>query len=167
MKRLLLLAFLTVGVVAPAQSPLYQEPTLTGPATGAKPASVQFLSPDQITLATGKPETVTLRFRIAPGFHINSHNPRDKFLIPTVFSLPEGSGVRLESAQYPSGGEYVLPADPNTKLNVYTGDFAIQARLVAAAGDHPVEAKLHYQACDQAQCLPPKTITIPLDIVAR
>jgi hypothetical protein len=30
-----------------------------------------------------------------------------------------------------------------------------------------VEAKLRYQACDQTQCMPPKTITVPIDIVAK
>lgn len=152
---------------AAAQEPLYQDPTLSGPAAGPKPAAVQLLSPERISVTAGKPATVTLRFRVAPGLHVNSHAPRDKYLIPTVFSLPESSGVRLESARYPEGTDFVLPADPNTKLSVYTGDFAIEARLTAAAGDHPVEAKLRYQACDQAQCLPPKTITIPLDITAR
>jgi hypothetical protein len=26
---------------------------------------------------------------------------------------------------------------------------------------------LHYQACDQSQCLPPKTITVPIDVIAK
>jgi hypothetical protein len=53
------------------------------------------------------------------------------------------------------------------KLNVYTGEFAITARIVATAGSHPVQAKLHYQACDQNQCMPPKTITVPIDVVGK
>ena len=35
------------------------------------------------------------------------------------------------------------------------------------AGDHLVEAKLRYQACDEAQCMPPKTITVPIDVVGK
>jgi len=30
-----------------------------------------------------------------------------------------------------------------------------------------VEAKLRYQACDANACLPPKTITVPIDVVAK
>jgi hypothetical protein len=75
--------------------------------------------------------------------------------------------VKLESADYPAGMEFALPVEPGTKLIVYTGDFAIQARIVAQPGDHMVEAKLRYQACDANACLPPKTITVPIDVVAR
>jgi len=60
-----------------------------------------------------------------------------------------------------------LPVDPGTKLIVYTGEFAIQTRIVVQAGNHMVEAKLHYQACDANACLPPKTITVPIDVVGK
>jgi hypothetical protein len=75
--------------------------------------------------------------------------------------------VRLDAASYPSGIFITLPADPKTKLNVYTGEFVIQARLVATPGNHLVQARLRYQACDQSQCLPPKTITVPIDVVGK
>ncbi len=75
--------------------------------------------------------------------------------------------MKLEAASYPAGAEFVLPADPGTKLNVYTGEFAIQTRLVAQPGDHLVKAKLRYQACDLTACMPPKTITVPIDIVGK
>jgi len=77
------------------------------------------------------------------------------------------SGVRLESAEYPAGKEFTLPVEPKTNLIVYTGEFTIQARFVAQPGDHMVEAKLRYQACDANACLPPKTITVPIDIVGN
>ena len=60
-----------------------------------------------------------------------------------------------------------LPIDPKTKLSVYTGEFVIKARIVAAAGNHTVQAKLRYQACDQNQCLPPKTITVPIEVTGK
>jgi Disulphide bond corrector protein DsbC len=133
----------------------------------AKVEAVQYLYPEQVTLPAGKAGVVALHFRVGPGLHINSHNPSDKFLIPTVFSLPEGAGVKLVSAEYPAGVDFVLPADPATKLSVFTGEFAIHARIVALAGDHLVEAKLRYQACDETQCMPPKTITVPIDVVGK
>ena len=135
-------------------------------ATG-KTDAVRYLYPEQVTLPAGKASPVALHFRIAPGLHINSHTPSDEFLIPTVFSIPDGAGVRLESASYPAGTTMALPADPKTKLNVYTGEFAIQTRLVAAAGNHLVQGKLHYQACDRTQCMPPKTITVAVDVIGK
>src|ERR1017187_2935205 len=102
----------------------------------AKPAAVEYLFPEQITVAAGKPSTVALHFRILPGLHINSHTPKQDELIPTTLSIPDGAGVVLEKADYPLGTEFTLPLDPDTKLNVYTGEFVIQARIRATAGDH-------------------------------
>ena len=133
----------------------------------ARPSAVEYLFPEQVTVPAGKASPVALHFRIATGLHINSHAPREAFLFPTVLSIPEGSGGRLEQASYPAGTDFVLPVDPKTKLSVYTGEFIIQARIVAAAGDHMVEAKLRFQACDQNACMPPKTITLPIYVFVK
>ena len=132
-----------------------------------KTEAVEYLYPEQVTLPAGKSSPVTLHFRIQPNLHINSHTPREQYLIPTVFSIPESSGVRLADATYPAGADFTLPADPNEKLLVYSGDFAIETKMVATAGDHLVEAKLRYQACDQNACMPPKTITVPIDVIGK
>ena len=132
-----------------------------------KPAAVQYIYPEQITVPAGRPSTVTLHFRIAPGLHINSHTPTEEELIPTTLSIPASTGVRLEGAVYPPGAEFRLPLDPGTRLSVYMGEFTVQARLVATAGDHLVEARLRYQACDSNACLPPRTITAAIDVIGR
>ncbi len=133
----------------------------------AKVDSVQYLFPEQVSVTAGKPIPLALHFRIAQGLHINSHTPSEDYLIPTTFTIPDGAGVRLDAATYPAGTAMTLPADPTTKLSVYTGEFTIQARIVATPGNHLVQAKLRYQACDQNQCLPPKTITVPIDVIAK
>ncbi|MGA9583870.1 MAG: disulfide bond formation protein DsbC [Terracidiphilus sp.] len=132
-----------------------------------KTEAVEYLYPEQVTLPAGKPTAVALHFRIQQNLHINSHTPRAQYLIPTVFSIPESSGVKLASASYPAGADYTLPVDPSEKLLVYSGEFTIQAHIVAMPGDHLVEAQLHYQACDQNACMPPKTITVPIDVVGK
>src|ERR1035441_4602577 len=80
-----------------------------------KGAAVEYLFPEQVTLPAGKPTEVALHFRIAPGLHINSHAPREEFLIPTVFSIPEGAGARLVGASYPAGADFTLPLDPRSE----------------------------------------------------
>ena len=130
-------------------------------------AAVEYLYPEQVTIQAGKPIPVPLHFRIAPGFHINSHTPKEAFLIPTSFSIPESSGVALKDATYPAGADFALPLDPGTKLRVYTGEFAIQARLFAQPGNHLIQATLRYQACDKTACMPPKTITVPIDVIGK
>ncbi len=151
------------GIAAHAQSPLADSPTRSI----ARGAPIEYLFPEQVTVPAGKASLVALHFRIAEGFHINSHQPKDETLIPTAFSIPDSSGVKLESAMYPEGQDFTLPLDPTTKLSVYTGEFAIQARLVAERGNHLVQASLRYQACDQTACMPPKTITVPIDVIGN
>jgi Disulphide bond corrector protein DsbC len=146
-----------------AQSPLIDSPNR--PVT--KNATVQYLFPEQISVPAGKASAVALHFRIAQGFHINSHTPKEDYLIPTMFSIPADSDVQLASATYPAGTEITLPLDPSTKLSVYTGEFAIQACIVAQRGNHLVQASLRYQACDNSVCLPPKTIAVPIDVIGQ
>jgi DsbC/DsbD-like thiol-disulfide interchange protein len=135
--------------------------------SGLHANAVQYLFPEQVNLPAGRPSPVALHFRIAPGLHINSHAPADSYLVPTVFSIPQSAGVSLNAVTYPAGGQFALPIDPKTKLNVYTGEFVIQVRIVAVPGNHLVQGKLRYQACDTNQCMPPKTITVPIDVIGK
>jgi len=155
-------ALALASALTQGQRPLFDD----APRTAAKPAVV-FIYPEQITIPAGKPTTVALHFRVAPGLHINSHTPSQEELIPTPLKLPPGSGVRLDGVVYPPGADFILPLDPKTKLNVYTGEFVLHARFVATSGDHLVEATLRYQACDNTACMPPKTITAAIDVVGR
>ena len=158
-----LLLALGMASFAAAQSPL----TDSSARSLVKPSMVEFLSPVQIAVQATKPSPIELHFRIEDGFHINSHTPKESYLIPTAFSIPAGSGVILKSASYPPGSDYTLPVDPTTRLIVYTGEFTIHARIVAAPGDHHLEASLHYQACDKSACYPPKTIAVPIDVMGK
>jgi hypothetical protein len=153
-----ILAFGLGVLVAPGQT------SDSGRFTGE---TVQYLFPEQVTVQAGKASEVTLHFRVAEGYHINSHTPREEFLIPTTFSIPDGAGVRLDKAVYPPGTDFTLPLDPTNKLSVYNNEFTIQARIVAEAGSHLVEGKLHFQACDKSVCLPPKTIPVAFNVTGK
>ena len=132
-----------------------------------KSPPVQFLYPEQVHLPAGKASHVALHFRVVAGMHINSHTPHDDYLIPTTFSISSGDGVRLESANYPAGSDIALPSAPKMKINVYSGEFAVETRVVATPGNHLVKGILHFQACNETQCLPPQTITVAVDVVAK
>jgi len=132
-----------------------------------KTDAVTYLFPAQVSVAAGMPSPVALHFSIKQGLHINSHTPPLEELIPTAFSIPDGMGVRLNAATYPPGVAFTLPADPKTKLSVYTGEFVIQARITAQAGNRMVQAKLRYQACDNNACMPPRTIDVPVNVIAK
>ena len=162
-----LLLALALATSAHAQSPLFE----SKPATQKTPPTVTYLFPEQISLPANKPTAVNLHFRVNEGLHINSHTPSEEGLIPTTLSLPESTGVRLTHADFPPGADFTFTADsqqgPKEKLSVYTGEFTIHAQLQAAPGDHLVEATLRYQACNNTQCMPPRSIPVTIDVIAK
>jgi hypothetical protein len=161
MKRFGLMLVLALGALSA------QGQSAPGQGSPAKPGTVEFLYPEQVTVEASKPSVVKLHFRVAEGMHINSHAPKDEFLIPTTLEFPDGTGVKLENADYPAGGEYSFPGDPGSKLSVYVGPFEIGAHIRAEKGNHLVEAKLRYQACNNAQCFPPRTATVAVDVIGK
>jgi Disulphide bond corrector protein DsbC len=163
MTRFALLPIALAAASLSAQAPLSD--LASRPA--AKPPAVAYLFPEQISIVAGKPSPVDLHFKVAAGLHVNSHAPRSEELIPTTFKFPEASGVKLTRADFPAGVEFVLPADPAEKLSVYTGEFVIHAELVAAKGEHLVQATLRYQACSNDTCMPPHSIPVAIDVIAK
>lgn len=133
----------------------------------AKAPAVSYLFPEQITIAADKPSPVELHFKVATGLHVNSHTPHTEELIPTTLKLPETSGVRMVNAVFPPGVDFAFAIDPQQKLSVYTGEFTVHAELIATKGDHLVEATLHYQACNSDTCMPPHSIPVAIDVIAK
>ena len=124
------LAITIAAFTAFAQAP----PTESPHRSITKTEAVEYLYPEQVTVTAAKTSPVTLHFRIRQDLHINSHTPKDSYLIPTVFSIPEDSGVRLEGATYPAGLGIHDSHLPEHQLSVYTGEFAIRARSCYAPG---------------------------------
>jgi len=164
MNRLASLTLILAALPLAAQAPLFNEKPH---ATNAKPAAVSYLFPEQVTVVADKPTAVDLHFKVAAGLHINSHTPRIEELIPTTLKLPETSGVRLVNATFPPGTDFNFTVDPTEKLSVYTGEFTIHAEIVAVKGEHLVEGTLHYQACNNATCMPPHSIPVAIDVIAK
>ena len=118
-------------------------------------------------IPAGRPATLELRFRVLPGYHVNSHTPTQSYLIPTALTLTPAPGVKPGEAAYPSGQPYSFSFDPKTKLSVYAGDFLVKLPIIAAPGDHTIKASLRYQACNNASCFPPRTLDITIPFTAK
>ncbi len=131
-----------------------------------KGGHVTFIADGQ-SIAAGKPATLTLHFRVDPGFHINSHAPKSDMLIPTKILVEDMNGADVSDVSFPVGTQYSFAFEPNTKLDVYTGDVTLTAHVKAKPGTYTLKAALHYQACDQAACYPPKTLPLEQPFVAR
>ena len=153
-------AALVLPVVAAAQIQLGAD----RPVLPAK-QHVELLT-DSLQLTANKAQEVELRFRVEPGFHINSHNPKDELLIPTVLKLEPGS-LHLAGEQYPPGSHFHLAIGDGEDLDVYQGEFRVTLRIQAPRGASTLTGALHYQACDSASCFPPKTLPLQIAVTAR
>ncbi len=99
---------------------------------------------------------------IAPGWHVNAHTPRDRFLIPTTVEFTLPPGVAVGRVAYPEPVGQRLGFSGEETLLLYEGTIRMTAPLegTAAPGAGPLRALLRYQACDDTRCLPPRTIEL-------
>ncbi len=132
-----------------------------GPAVKMAPAPV-------LTAVQGKPATVSLQFRVASGYHINSSQPKSEFLIPTVLKVEPATDIVIGRTTYPEGRDMSFAFAPDEELNVYTGDFKVEVLVrplhAAQTGKYVVRGTLKYQACDNAACFPPKQLPVSFDV---
>jgi Disulphide bond corrector protein DsbC len=156
--RLVHFAALTVLLVGSA----------TAEPTSAKSPSVTLAPPPVVSIERGKAGAVTLNFRVSRGFHVNSNTPKSEYLIPTAVKFELPTDIVLGKVAYPEGQDMSFPFAPDEKLNVYTGDFSIDLLIrplhTVVPGKYALHGKLRYQACDNAQCYPPKQLPVDLEV---
>lgn len=157
MKRfalLVLFAFLLTGLLT-AQSMDEKPYVIMAPVGG-------------VQVHVGSAKDVNLAFRVGSEYHINSHSPNSPLLIPTVLKLEPAAPVTLGDVKYPAGQNVSFAFSGDEKLNVYSGDFSIDASVKApanaAAGIYPVKGTLRFQACDHSACYPPRTIPVEFQV---
>lgn len=121
-----------------------------------------------VTATRTEQTIVNLNFRVASGFHINSNTPKSEFLIPTALKMDLPTDIALGKIDYPAGEDLSFPFSPDEKLNVYTGDFTIAVTVhplhSVVPGKYAMHGMLRYQACDNAQCFPPKTVPVNFNV---
>ena len=125
---------------------------------------------DAIQVEAGKSQVVELRFRVDRGFHINSHAPKDELLIPTVLTLDPSHGVKVSDEAYQKGTPFRLSAPgggAGEMLDVYQGEFRVSLRVMVPKGASTLVGSLHYQACDNAACFPPRTLAVMVAVTGE
>lgn len=160
MKRAIAFAALLISGVAWAQQG-------TLPVPGPRPKQYISYQAEPQDLTAGKKEVVELHFRVADGYHVNSHTPKSELLIPTALKLDPATGIKAFAEQYPAGTFYSFSFNPSEKLDVYTGAFIVRVPVVAQAGSHTISGVLRYQACDNAACYPPRSLPVQAIVTAK
>lgn len=117
------------------------------------------------TAPAGSRVNVAVEMTVGNGWHVNSHTPADKFLVPTDVTLSTTAGT-LSPVQYPPHVErrFAFSDEP---LLVYEGTVRFEAVMEIPAGARDTAA-LHgvvsYQACNDRQCFPPTKIPLEASI---
>jgi DsbC/DsbD-like thiol-disulfide interchange protein len=111
----------------------------------------------------GKPSRVALRVTLPEGLHVQSDQPRDPLLIPTVLAITPPPGARLTALVYPIPTDFTQQTQPEP-LSVFEHDFVVGADLQietgVSLGELVVPGSFRYQACDDKVCFPPLTVPV-------
>lgn len=102
-----------------------------------------------------------------PGFHINTHEVSEDYLIPTTLEAELPPGLLALGITYPHGVLRKFNFSP-AKLLVYEGSVTLRMKVKAAPdallGPCRLALALRYQACNQEACLPPVKIPIAAEL---
>ena len=102
---------------------------------------------------------------IKPGWHINSAQPHQDWLIPVQLFCDTISGVTPHDIRYPVGHEVALLDE---MMSVYSDRvvvmFAVTLDKDLDDGRHQLPLSFTYQACDDSTCRAPETIETTLEI---
>ena len=128
------------------------------------------VEPASVKTNAAAPAAATLVAVIQDGFHINSNQPTETYLIASRVELLEAGPFTLDKIDYPKGEFKTFDFAPDEKLSVYEGTVKLPLRLRVKpgtrAGSHTVRLAFHYQACNDQVCLPPakRETTLKVDL---
>jgi hypothetical protein len=121
-----------------------------------------------IAISKTKPTKFALTFRVADGYHVNSHTPKSENLIPTTLKLDPPQDIAAGRLTYPPGKDLEFEFAPGEKLSVYEGDFTVGGVFTTVKdvtpGTYKMRGELTYQACDHRQCYPPKKTPVEFNV---
>lgn len=118
-------------------------------------------APDPASLLTVQPVVekgvLELRGTLASGWHVNSHEPSEDYLIATEAHVDPARGVEFGEPRYPDGVMKKF-AFSQTPLSVYEGSFTIAIPLRLEAALPPLSGRIEFQACNDKSCLAPASV---------
>ena len=127
-------------------------------AAAPDPATLMTVEASVAPAAEAGQGTLTIRARLAEGWHVNSHKPSEDYLIATEVALAPTPGVTFGEPVYPEGKMEKF-AFAETPLSVYAGEFPILVPVRWGTGAAPALAgTINYQACNDKQCLAPASV---------
>ncbi|HYJ92544.1 MAG TPA: protein-disulfide reductase DsbD domain-containing protein [Pyrinomonadaceae bacterium] len=130
--------------------------TITGSVTGG-------------SVTRGSKARGVITMSIPSGLHVNSNRPSSQYAIATTVRI-SGTGMRSASVSYPRGRDRKFEFS-ETPINVYQGTvrfpFSIGVPANFSGRNLKLRAVVHYQACTNEVCYPPKDKEITFTAAVR
>lgn len=117
-----------------------------------------FLSVDR--LPAGGTCRVAVMLDVESGWHINTNPARPEFVVPTTIKFKSEHGTKLAGIEYPTGKDLLIEG-ADIPQSVYEGQVLLFGTLTipegAARETEELTVEIKFQACNERQCLAPKT----------
>ena len=150
------LIFILTSVIFGSMAAIARSQTISGSITGG-------------AVSRGAKARGVITMNIPSGFHVNSNRPSSQYSIATTVRI-SGSGVRSASVSYPRGRDRKFEFS-ETPVNVYQGTvtFPFSVNIPARYNGRSLKLRVvvHYQACTNEVCYPPKDKEISLSAAIR
>jgi hypothetical protein len=134
------------------------EPPSMGSGPGIYPVTVDHVHVIRVDRASTDPDSLLIKLRIGPGFHINANPASEDYLIPTSVVF---GGIQPEHVSYPPPVAF-KPRFSDEPINVYEGTVTISASYPKGTLDLEAVSKITVtvQACTDQICLPPAELIV-------
>jgi DsbC/DsbD-like thiol-disulfide interchange protein len=107
----------------------------------------------------------TVVMDIPSGYHVNSSQPLEKFLIPTQVKVEAPKGIRVGPVSYPRAVLRSFKFSKN-RVSVYEGRATMRFNIVVPrdvpTGSREIKVRLRYQSCNDEVCFPPQSRELSL-----
>jgi len=111
---------------------------------------------------------IAVEVNVAEGWHINSSEPYDEYLIPTSLKIKENPNFKLLKVAYPKPHDFVFSFS-ESPLSVWEGTIYKGALIMVDSnltpGTYPLIVVLGYQACNDMSCQAPTSIKDTINII--
>lgn len=132
---------------------------------GPEPVFSVALKADQTPIAAGSDLHLAVVVDIDEGWHINTEDPGDEFMIPTSAEWQVPEGWPEVTLSLPAGEEITFDFS-ETPLMVWEGKVVLMGTVSVpadAAGDVALAVSVTAQACNNSQCMPPLAVEAVLN----
>ena len=125
--------------------------------------------PGIITKA-GKHSEIDISIEVKNGYHIQAHEVKDEFIIPTTLVIHGDEEFVINKQVFPTPVKFKLEGT-DQYLDVYDGKFEIKTffktQEQVQKGFYNLNGKISYQACDSVRCLFPRNIKFSANVEVR